>query len=863
MVPEFQELTGSAMIAEFFRAFSLDWNFVLQLHGYLIRSGLSQDPSFGNPLINLYCKRGLINSACSIFQELSSCNSVTWVAILSGFSLLGLGDEALKLFSQILWSSSSLTPYVFSSAIGACTGGELFTGGVCLHGQSWKWGFSRETFVCNALINFYSELSDISSAQQIFDEMPQRDRITYNSLISAYSQEGKTWKTLFLFKEMQELGFQPDAVTIAGVSSGGDLLHGIQLHGFVIKAGLFSDIIIHGSLMDLYVKCDDEVSASKIFFSDVGDNIVLCNLMLVAYGRSGDLQRSFNLFQRMRITGISPNQFTFPTLIRTCITSDAMYSGKELHALAIKSGFELSRHLSSILVELYSNTGEFSAANQILREIPSLDLISWTSMIAGYTRHGLFSQALSTFREALCHGLRPDSVILAGGITACTGILAIRLAFQIHAHTISRGYWGEISITNALITFYARSGRNSDAFAVFSSSSKDEITWNSLIAGLSQSGSSIEAIKMFVRMRREGWKLNLYASGAAAAAAGDLAGMKLARQIHCKMTNSGLDVRTEGANALISLYSKCGSIKDAESIFYSSPEKNLISFNAMIAGYSQHGRGVMALQLFQHMKELKMDPSQATFTAVLSACSHEGLVEEGVLVFESMAAEHRICPAPEHYASLIDILGRGGEINRAVRFISEMEKPDSMVWKTLLGACRVYKNLEIGEMAAQKVLELDERDPAAYVLLSNIYEGKGMSNCRDRVRKMMREKGVKKEPGQSWIEVGNRLHLFLAGDREHLGVEEIYEFLEGLNEKMGKESEDRERGVHSEKLAVAFGLMSSEEMEIRVMKNLRVCSDCHEWMKLLSRVTGRLVILRDVYRFHHFKEGSCSCRDYW
>lgn len=881
---EFQDPGGAAPIAGVLRAFSAgDWDFVPQIHGRLVRSGLSANPAFGNPLIDLYSKRGLVGAAFCVFEELSSPDIVTWVAMLSGFSQSGLGGEALQLFRQMLRSGACPTPYVFSSALSACAraGEKLFAGGEQLHGQACKWGFSEETFVGNALISLYAQEGDMAAAGKVFDGMPHHDGVTFNSLISAHAQEGNTLETFFFFREMQSAGLKPDSVTVAGLCGGcaaaGDVPRGAQLHCYALKAGLFSDIIIEGSLLDLYVKCGDVAAAGKLFSSSAGeDNVVLWNLMLVAYGQEGDLRRSFDLFRRMQTVGTVPNQYTFPSLLRTCTAAGAMDLGEQVHALVLKAGFEPNGYVCSVLVDMYAKSGQLAAARGILeRAAPPPDLAAWTSMVAGYSQHGLFSEALGAFSAMQRSGIRPDHVGLAGAITACAGILAVRRGLQVHAQACVAGFSGDLSVGNALISFYAKSGRASDAVAAFFSvAGKDEVSWNALIAGLAQSGHCEEALQAFAGMCRSGWGANPIACGSAAGAAADIADVKRGRQIHGRMVRAGCDGRVEAGNVLVTLYAKCGSIEEAEMAFSAMAERNEISWNAMIAGYSQHGRGAAALELFERMKKEGLRPNHATFAGVLAACSHAGLVEEGIAHFRSMAAPHGVLPRAEHYAGVVDILGRAGELHRARRFMEEVPGgADAMAWRTLLGACRVHRNVEVGEQAARRLLELDPEDAAAYVLLSNIYSAARRWDCRDRVRKMMKERGVKKEPGRSWIEAGNCMHAFFAGDRLHPRAAEIYEFLEGLNQRAAAEGyserkeddDDAPATVHSEKLAVAFGLMSSPtpEMAIRVIKNLRVCDDCHTWMKFVSRIAARTVILRDVYRFHHFKDGACSCRDYW
>lgn len=368
-------------------------------------------------------------------------------------------------------------------------------------------------------------------------------------------------------------------------------------------------------------------------------------------------------------------------------------------------------------------------------------------------------------------------------------------------------------------------------------------------------------------MNKASIEANLFTYTSSISASANMASLKQGKQIHAKLFKTGYNLETEASNALISLYAKCGCIDDARREFSGTSGRNEVTWNAMITGYSQHGCGKEALEIFEDMKRVGVVPNGVTFVGVLSACSHVGLVEEGLSYFESMSKEHGLLPKPEHYVCVVDILGRAGFLSRVVKFIQEMPiEPDAMVWRTLLSACIVHKNKEIGEFAANNLLELEPEDSATYVLTSNMYAVNKNLTHRDEARKMMNERGVKKEPGLSWIEVKNSIHSFFAGDNLHPLADNIYEFLKDLDKRVAEIEGEKDpiANAHSERLAVAFGLLSlSSSTPLLVMKNLRVCADCHYWIKCVSKISNRMIIVRDSYRFHHFEGGSCSCNDYW
>ncbi|XP_049931970.1 pentatricopeptide repeat-containing protein At4g13650-like isoform X2 [Nymphaea colorata] len=865
---------------------SVGFSFVRQLHGKIIRLGFHIDLAVGNPLIDLYAKASDIIKARMVFDELGWRDSTSWVAMISGYAQNGCSEEALFLFSQMQGSGIAPTPYIFSTVLSACAKIELLEEGKQLQAQVYKLGFGSETFVGNALITLYYRCGSPFLAEQIFDKMKHRDSITWNSMISGHAFCGNSERALEFFMQMQVYGLKPDPVTVASLLSAcasiGDFWKGQELHAYVTKSGIESDYIVEGSLLDFYIKSGDLAAARACFDATKKTNVVLWNLMLVAYGQIGNLSDSLELFSQMQITGIDPNEYTYPSVLRTCTFLGNLDLGEQIHAQTVKSGFQLDVYVSSVLIDMYAKCGRLDIAQKMLDRLPEHDIVSWTSMISGYSQHDRFAEALNLFERMQLQGMRADNIGLSSAISACAGLQALEEGKKVHSQSVVHGYSSDLSIGNALVTLYARCGQIKEAYAAFQSvGDGDPITWNGLISGFAQSGHSEEAVQVFSRMHKAGIEASLYTFCSTISASANLADVKQGKQIHTLVIKGGHESDTEAGNVLVTLYAKCGSIEDAYREFLLIPQKNEVSWNAIITGYAQHGHGREALRLFEWMKEEGVRPNHITFIGVLSACSHVGLVSEGLGFFRSMSHEYSISPRSEHYACVVDILGRAGCFDDAQQFIEEMPiRPDAMVWRTLLSACTVRKNLELGQVAAQHLLELEPQDSATYVLLSNIYAALRKWDARDQIRQMMKDRRVKKGPGQSWIEVKNIVHAFFVGDRLHPLCEKIYEFLEVLTNRtlaigyvpdhqsllhdLELQQKDPTVYVHSEKLAISFGLMSSPPgIPLRIIKNLRVCNDCHTFMKYVSKVVSRAIIVRDANRFHHFDNGTCSCGDYW
>lgn len=860
--------------------------YVQQIHAKCVHSGFIASPLVCNPIIDFYLKNEFVDCAFQIFNNMYTRNSGTWVAMISGLSQNCCEVDGILLYNEMRKSGVFPTPYVFSSIISACTKIDSYELGEQLHAIIYKWGFSSELFVCNSLVALYSRCGNLTAAELIFIEMQQKDKVSYNTLISGYSMQGSNERSLQLFEKMLMVSLKPDSVTVACIlaacASMGVLHKGMQLHSYAIKAGMCFDVIVEGSLLDLYVKCTDVKTAHKFFSETQSSNVVLWNVMLVAYGQMGDLQESFRIYSQMQIAGLQPNEYTYPSIVRTCTSVGALDLGEQVHTQVIKNGFQANVYACSVLIDMYVKLGELGTAWKIFKRFSKDDVVSWTSMIAGYTQHDMFVEALNVFKEMQELRIQADGIGLASAISACAGVQALNQGRQIHSQSIVSGYLMDLSIGNALICLYARCGRIQEAYMTFQKiCDRDNISWNGLISGFSQSGLNEEALKVFCRMIQAGEEANVFTYGSAVSAAANLTNINLGKQIHANIMKTGNSSEAEVCNVLVTLYAKCGSLHGAKRMFVETPQKNEVSWNAMITCYSQHGYGRKAIKLFEEMQKLRIMPNLVTYVGVLSACSHIGFVEEGLSYFESMHEQHGLIPKPEHYACVVDILGRAGHLRRAREFVDSMPiQPDAMVWRTLLSACTVHKNTDIGEVAAKHLLELEPEDSASHVLTSNMYAVTGKWEYRDRARQFMKESGVKKEPGRSWVEVKNIFHSFFAGDRLHPLADEIYTYLLDLNEQVAAigyvqdrkslwndlelEQKDPSTHFHSEKLAVAFGLLSlNSNIPLRVMKNLRVCIDCHNWIKLVSKVVNRTITVRDTYRFHHFHNGACSCKDYW
>ncbi|KAI3446449.1 hypothetical protein Pfo_003114 [Paulownia fortunei] len=463
------------------------------------------------------------------------------------------------------------------------------------------------------------------------------------------------------------------------------------------------------------------------------------------------------------------------------------------------------------------------------------------------------------------------------------GAFGFEYGHQIHSLIVKSPFEFHIYVGSSLLDLYAKAGRIHEARIVFEGlPERDVVSCTAIISGYAQLGLDKEALELFCTLQREGMASNYVTYASILTALSGLAAFEYGRQVHGHVLRSELSFYIVLQNSLIDMYSKCGNLTYARRIFEKMPERTVISWNAMLAGYSKHGIGKAIVDLYNRMREEnKISPDSTTLLTVLSGCSHGGMENRGLKFFDVMARKYGVDLTIEHFGCVVDLLGRAGQLERALQFIKEMPfEPNAAIWGSLLGACRVHQNVGVGKIAGDRLLEIEPENAGNYVILCNLYASDGMWDEVRKVRELMKEKAVMKEPGKSWIEFGHTLHTFYASDQSHPRKEEVMSKVRELSDRIKAagyspdlssvlydvDEEQKEKMLlgHSEKLALAFGMINiSETKPIRIMKNLRICVDCHNFAKFVSQVYGREVFIRDKSRFHHIVNGMCLCGDYW
>ncbi|KAA8517487.1 hypothetical protein F0562_017780 [Nyssa sinensis] len=655
-----------------------------------------------------------------------------------------------------------------------------------------------------------------------------------------------------------------------------------HVHARLLRLGLEQDNYLLNMVLKSSFNSGDRNYSRLIFYQTREPNIYIWNTMIRGLVSIDCFVESIEFYDLMRRAGLLPNNFTFPFLLKACARLSDFQLGLKLHTLVVKAGFDCDVFVKTPLVCLYAKCGYLENAHKVFDDIPDKNVVSWTAIISGYIDAGKFREAVDMFSRLLEMELKPDSFTLVRVLSACSHLGDLNSGEWINRYVVDIGMGRNVFVGTSLIDMYAKCGNMERARSVFDRMpEKDIVSWSVMIQGYASNGLPKEALELFYRMQRENVKPDCYTIVGVLSSCARLGALELGDWATTLIDKNQFFTNPVLGTALIDMYAKCGKMTSAWRVFKGIKERDLVVWNAVISGLSMNGHVKAAFSLFGQVKKLGIQPDGNTFIGLLCGCSHAGLVDEGRRYFDSMNCVFSLTPTIEHYGCMVDLLGRAGLLDEAHQLIKNMPmEANAIVWGALLGGCRVYRDTQLAEHVLERLIELEPWNSGNYVLLSNIYSANRKWDDAAKIRSSMSERGIQKTPGCSWIEVDGIVHEFRVGEKSHPLSDKICRKLSELSKEMKAagyvptteyvlfdiEEEEKEHflGCHSEKLAIAFGLISiASNNVIRIVKNLRVCGDCHMAIKLISKITGREIIVRDTNRFHCFIDGSCSCRDYW
>lgn len=593
-----------------------------------------------------------------------------------------------------------------------------------------------------------------------------------------------------------------------------------MIHAYMIRTHSISDLFSTSRLITRCINPPFHTNSNLLhyaltIFSQLQTpppSLFIYNTLIQGFSASETPLQSLNLYTQLRFQGLFPDNLTFPLLFKACTKLGFLYMGVQLHGQVVKHGFLNDVYVQNCLVHLYATFGDVKSAADVFGRMDFSDVVSWTSMIAGYMECGDVESARDLFDEM------PE---------------------------------------------------------------RNLFTWSVMIRGYARNGRFDKAVELFQVLESEGVRANEVVMVNVISSCAHLGAVGIGERAHDYVVRNNLDVNLILGTALIDMYARCGYIEKAVQVFKGLQERDTLCWTAIISGLALYGYAERAIGYFEEMVRSGLAPRDITFTAVLSACSHGGLVEKGLEIFNSIQRDYGMEPRLEHYGCVVDLLGRAGKLAEAEKLILEMPvEPNAPIWGALLGACRIHRNADIAERVGKVLIQLQPEHSGYYVLLSNIYARTNKWESVENMRTLMKLKGVTKPPGYSLIEMEGKVHSFTMGDKSHPEITNIQRMwgdilrkirLAGYNENTADalfdiDEEEKETAIycHSEKLAIAYGIMKTKDRTtIRIVKNLRVCEDCHTATKFISKVYKREFIVRDRNRFHHFSEGRCSCMDYW
>ena len=607
------------------------------------------------------------------------------------------------------------------------------------------------------------------------------------------------------------------------------------------------------------------------------------NVLMRALLHAGHPEDALHLFVEMLdVASVCPDQHTVACALKSCSRMCTLDVGRGIQAYAVKRGLMADRFVLSSLIHMYASCRDVAAARLLFDAVEENGVVMWNAIITAYMKNGNWMEVVEMFKGMLEVGVAFDEITLVSVVTACGRIGDAKLGKWVAEYVDEKGLVRNRNLMTALIDMYAKCGELGKARRLFDGmQSRDVVAWSAMISGYTQADQCREALALFSEMQLAEVEPNDVTMVSVLSACAVLGALETGKWVHSYIRRKRLSLTIILGTALVDFYAKCGCIDDAVEAFESMPVKNSWTWTALIKGMATNGRGREALELFSSMRKASIEPTDVTFIGVLMACSHSCLVEEGRRHFDSMTQDYGIKPRAEHYGCVVDLLGRAGLIDEAYQFIRTMPiEPNAVIWRALLSSCAVHKNVEIGEEALKQIVSLNPSHSGDYILLSNIYASVGQWKNAAMIRKEMKDRGIEKTPGCSLIELDGVVVEFFAEDSDHPQLREIYQKVEEMIDRIKMagyipntadvrlEVDEHEKEVsvshHSEKLAIAFGLMKLDPgATIRLSKNLRVCTDCHSATKLISKVYNREIVVRDRNRFHHFKDGTCSCNDYW
>ncbi|KAJ8771644.1 hypothetical protein K2173_026821 [Erythroxylum novogranatense] len=768
----------------------------LKVFEQMEKVGLKPDQVAYVTLINVFINLGRLDDASELFNQMPNPNVVAWNLMISGHAQRGYAAEAIMFFQNLRKAGLKSTRSTLGSVLSAIATLATLDLGLLVHAEAIKLGLLANVYVGSSLISMYAKCKKMEAARKVFDAVDGRNVVLWNSILGGYAQNGCAIEVITLFSSLGSCGLHADDFTYTSVLSACACLEylevGRQLHSVIIKNNFASNLFVGNALVDMYAKSGVLDDSRRQFERMRNRDNISWNAIIVGYVQKEHESEAFHMFQQMNLCGILPDEVSLSSVMSACANVKDDDKGKQVHCLSVKSGLATSLFAGSSLVDMYVKCGDVDSAHKILIHMPQRSVASMNALIAGYAPTDV-EKAIMLFRQMQDENLKPSDITFVSLLDACDEPKKLNLGRQIHCLVLKMGiHYDNDFLGVSLLGMYMNSLSKTDATMLFSgfSNLKSTIIWTAMISGFAQNGCCDEALQYYKKMRSCSILPDQATFVSVLRACAVLSSITVGRQIHSHVLHTGYHYDELTCSSLVDMYAKCGDVMSSMQVFEEMDEKNdVISWNSMIVGFAKNGYAEEALNVFHDMMLKDVLPDDVTFLGILTACSHAGMVTEGRQIYDIMVNYYWIQPRVEHCACMVDLLGRWGFLKEAEEFIDKLNfEPNSMIWATMLGACRIHGDDIRGQLATEKLIDLEPENSSPYVLLSNIYAASGNWKEADSLRKSMREQKVKKPPGCSWIIVGQKTHLFIAGDNCHPSAAKIGVVLKHLKAVMKADS---------------------------------------------------------------------------
>jgi pentatricopeptide repeat protein len=853
-----------------------------KLHLEVLQQGLDRHGSIGAALIDMYSKCGMLTEASEVFNELTCQDVLAWSTLIAGYVEHGPPNEVLNLFDRMRLVGVTASSSIFSGTFRACGALGTISKGHELHTESVMMGLDRDAFVGTSLVCMYAKCGFVEDSRDVFQRLPDRDVVSWNAQIAGYLDAGDGQEALNCFTAMKMQGMSPDSVTYSVSLKACGLLRSIargrEIHTEIMLAAIEKDLSISNSLIAMYAKCGFLSEAQHVARNMLVKDVSSWTSLIAGYADHGPAQAALDYIETMQLEGLSPDAVILACSLNACCLLGDLKEAQSKHADIVQRGFEEDSSVGSSLISMYAKLGAVAEAQNAFDKLRTRGVVEWTALTTGYAEYGLHKEAMTCLDLMEQDGIAPNSVTFICALTACGILDEAQRGQDIHTSIILRGLESGLQVGNSLIAMYGRCGLLVEAHAVFQKlPSKDAVSWNALISACVEQGLGRAALDVFDEMQMQGQAPDAVTFLNILKACGDLGALDVGREIHRKLKGCGYGSEPSLSNSAISMYAKCGSLTEAQEVFDTLQVRDVVAWSSIIKAYGVNHRGEKAARCFEDMERERVKPDAIAFACLLLACSHSRLVHEGIGYFKAMREKHGVVPEAEHYASIVDLLARSGRLYEAEQFVTAWCPASGAAWSALLSGCKTYGEVELGSRCFRQLVDTNPDVATWYVLMADLYAMAGRRDDAMLVEGLRKHVGAAKRRASASIEIDKQVHEFVVGSNEH-GYEKIAALLNRVSSPLKERGHLPNLGLvlnpradgakdaalceHAEKLALAFGLLcTSPGATLRVSKNLRMCDDCHNTSKILSRVERREIVLRDDCCIHHFKNGLCSCGD--